>query len=347
MRNHFEEYYRSLQRRDGLRNAIIIALLLHVGLIGSIGWYVTHKPPRPEAMSVGIYVVPGEVKDPNKPTSVAAPPPRSGEVAPPQPAPKKEEPPKPEPKKEEPPKPEPKKEEPPKPEEKKPEPKKEEPKKEEKKEEPKPKPKTEPKPKKEEEKKKEEKKKEEPKKEEKKTEPKKEDPKKTEPKKEEKKPVIKESEPSDEEPKKTEAPKKTAVKPTTGKTVDPEMDMIMGDVAEFSNETNPNGLEGPVTIQPGDMAALGLWPSRVKSQVDRTWKLPSGVSMDSTPCTLGFSVDREGKIVGTVEIIVDSDNPAITESALQALENATFPPLPDSYEKPTVYVEYHFTIIPQ
>ena len=29
MRNHFEEYYRSLQARGGLRNAIIIALLLH------------------------------------------------------------------------------------------------------------------------------------------------------------------------------------------------------------------------------------------------------------------------------------------------------------------------------
>lgn len=340
MRNHFEEYYRSLQARSGLRNAIIIALLLHIALIGSIGWYLTHKPARPEAMSVGIYVVPGEVKDPNKPTSVAAPPPSSGEVAPPQPAPKKEE-----EKKPEPPKVEPKKEEPPKPEEKKPEPKKEEPKKEEKKEEPKPK--TEPKPKKVEEKKKEEpKKKEEEKKEEKKPETKKEETKKTDPKKEEKKPAIKESDPTDDEPKKTEPPKKTAVKPTTGKTVDPEMDLIMGDVAEFSNETNPNGLEGPVTIQPGDMAALGLWPSRVKSLVDRTWKLPAGVSMDSTPCTLGFSVDREGKIVGTVEIIVDSDNPAITESALQALENATFPPLPDSYEKPTVYVEYHFTIIP-
>lgn len=338
MRNHFEEYYHSLRQRGSLRTAIVIAALLHVGIIGSVSWYLTHIPERPEAMTVGIYIVPGEVKDPNKPTSVAAPPPRSGEVAPPQPAPKKEEPPKPEP-----PKPEPKKEEPPKPEpkkEEKPEPKKEEPKKEEKKEEPKPK--TEPKPKKE------EPKKEEKKKEEKKTEPKKEETKKTEAKKEpEKKPTLKGSEPTEEDLKKTEPPKKTAVKPTTGKTVDPEMDMIMGDVAEFSNETNPNGLEGPVTIQPGDMAALGLWPSRVKSQVDRTWKLPTGVSLSSTPCTLGFTVDREGRIVGTVEIITDSDNPAVTESALQALEYAKFPPLPDSYEKPTVYVEYDFSIATQ
>ena len=116
---------------------------------------------------------------------------------------------------------------------------------------------------------------------------------------------------------------------------------------EFSDTTNPNGIEGPVTIQPGDMTALGLWPSRVKSMVDRVWRLPSGVSISSQPCTLGFSVDRSGTIVGTVEIVMESDNPSITESALQALEVVKFPPLPDSYTKPTVYVEYNFKVTPQ
>lgn len=344
MRNQFESYYRSLQKRNGMRYTFFLALLLHAGLLAAgMAWF-TLAPERKVSEAMAIQVVPGEVKDSTKPTSVAKPKgvekpaqAKAEEKKPdlPKPEPKpdpKPEPPKPEPKEE--PKPEPKKEEPKKEEPKKEEPKKEEPKKEE--------------PKKEPEKKKEE-----------------------EPKKEEKKPEIKKTEPPKKEeakktetPKKTEPPKKTTppklkepkedaaleeememAKRGAADGTDPELDKVIGDVVEWSKETNPNGIDSDIiTFQPGDLGKLGLWPSRVQAIVSKSWRLPAGVSQLATEAVLGFNVDRTGAIVGPVEIVMDSSDTAVTESALVALEGAKFPPLPDSFEKPTAYVEYHFKV---
>ncbi|MFM1918428.1 MAG: hypothetical protein RLZZ303_62 [Candidatus Hydrogenedentota bacterium] len=341
MQNQFDEYYRSLRKRGGLFWALVAAVILHIGLM--VLYYVVNLEKKPpEAVSFQVAIVPGEVRDPTKETAAAAP---ELKPTPPEPEPPKpQEPePKPEPPKPEPPKPEPPKPEPPKPKEP------EKPKPSDKPKEPEKKPVCEkcdedrkdcesgvpcekclnvcadcddcpPKPK--EPPKKEEPKKEPPKKEE----PKKDPPKKEEPKKEEKKP---------DPPKPAPTPK-----PKPAEFTEPDMLEEMPDPGKH----NPNNQEGPVKVQQGELTALGMWPANFERNVRRVWQIPAGLSMNAIPAVLGFWVNREGQIEGSVEIIVDSDNTALTESALLALENVRIPPLPDSYEKPRVYVEYHFTI---
>lgn len=160
--------------------------------------------------------------------------------------------------------------------------------------------------------------------------PKEDKPKPPEPPKEKPKPP----EPPKEKPKPAPEPPKEQPKPTpkpVEKPAPPEVRPKPG-----------------VSMKQALPTVLDTWGGLVKRKVERVWEVPVGVRIDpqNNEAVVSFWVNRDGRLLGEPEIVKHASDPAIGESAIEAVKAAApFPPLPDAYREPEVQVVY--TFIPQ
>ncbi|MBI1321106.1 MAG: hypothetical protein GC168_19450 [Candidatus Hydrogenedens sp.] len=93
---------------------------------------------------------------------------------------------------------------------------------------------------------------------------------------------------------------------------------------------------------------LGTWATNVKRKVDRVWAPPGGVSLDGESMTaeIGFTVSRDGMLLDTPVVLKEADDPRVAETGLRSIMlSAPFPPLPDSFKEPELYIVYGFSLL--
>ena len=169
-------------------------------------------------------------------------------------------------------------------------------------------------------------------------------PKPPEKKKEEKpKPIEKPKEPEKpkEEPKK-EPPKKEPPKepPKEDPKEKPKEPVTDPQPVQLITDEKPG-----VSIKQALPTVLGTWGGLVKRKVERAWEVPVGVRIDplNNEAVVSFWVNRDGRLLGEPEIVLHALDPAIGNSAIEAVKAAApFPPLPDAYSEPEVQVVYTF-----
>jgi outer membrane biosynthesis protein TonB len=144
------------------------------------------------------------------------------------------------------------------------------------------------------------------------------------------------ADPKDEPPKKT--PQKGG-KPTPKLAAsEPSDDMNVMPTDQPISMAVGTGGQGPPT-------AMGSWPGLLQRQVYLQWVVPNGIPMNDANYLpqITVTIGRDGRIMDRPQVTKPSPSPALDDSCVQALVNATLPPFPDNYEEPSITLVVQFS----
>ena len=92
---------------------------------------------------------------------------------------------------------------------------------------------------------------------------------------------------------------------------------------------------------------LTTWAGLVQRKVHSKWRMPGGVKVieENKEVHISFWVDRNGKILGTPEVVKAADDPALAKAGLLAIKLAEpLPKLPNEFMGTEQQILYVFTL---
>jgi periplasmic protein TonB len=161
-------------------------------------------------------------------------------------------------------------------------------------------------------------------------------------------PVIEKAMPIPAEKSAKLSPDKSKPVPTTAdakpkpdsKSTTPAGDVQQGTTGKSGKEGRIGGDTLRVGGEQGVPSAMALWLSRVKHQVERNWRAPSGLAGVQQMPEVVFSVALDGR-PSMAKLLKKSGNPTLDRLALRAVQSVeTFPPVPSMWPEDKVVLRY-------
>lgn len=93
---------------------------------------------------------------------------------------------------------------------------------------------------------------------------------------------------------------------------------------------------------------LSGWGRLVQRKVEKFWQIPGGIRLTAAnrEVHISFWVDRNGKLLGKLEIVKDAADPALGASGIRAIMAAIpLPPLPNEFKGNEQQVVYVFSLM--